>query len=571
MNGRRSEQQIETMSGGKVSGAPYLRWIGPEGREQAYALAANEIILGRKGDADVVLSDPYISRHHAKLVRLDRGYKLVDLGSTHGSFINGRRVTEQRLAPGDRISLGKGRVELDYIVDSPHTLEEEATLEFGVEKSIMDLTAVLPSVYSGYSDLEKLSFLLDFQYNLGRNFSAARTFEQILASALKISGAERGFILLNSGDAFEYVVGMDGDGHTLAQSEFIQASQTVVRQVVKTGEPVFMTEGITGDLQKQDSIVAMNVRALSCVPLKWISSDSATTGVRGILYLDSTKMMHALSGLDQKILDKLALEAANVFEKVQMIETLEERRQFEQELALARETQQTLLPQSLPELESFQLYAYSQPTRHVGGDFYDFLNAESGELTGVLADVSGKGISAALLSSLLQGALDMEVRSGVEHAEALTRINRFLIERSQANRFVTLFMFHLDPLGSGSFISAGHNPAYVFRAGTQTVESLRSEHMILGAFHFAKYSSKPLSLGAGDILLVYSDGLTEAENPSGDMFGEERLIELVHKEGNLGGEHLEMKILQTVEEFTQGHAQTDDITFMLVEKNAVAS
>ncbi len=174
---------------------------------------------------------------------------------------------------------------------------------------------------------------------------------------------------------FEYVVGMDGDGHIMEESEFMQASQTVVRQVATTGEDVFMTEGIDGDLAQQDSIVAMNLRALACLPLKWISPDSEEMEVRGILYLDSTKTMHALSGLDEKILGKLALEAGNVFEKLNMLEALEDRKVFEKEMALAQETQRTLLPPALPKNESYALRAFSKPTHHVGGDFYDFYDA----------------------------------------------------------------------------------------------------------------------------------------------------------------------------------------------------
>ncbi len=543
----------------------FLRWEGPEG-EQSFQLGDQDAILGRKSDADVVLGDPYVSRHHAKLVKGGNGHLLVDLGSTHGSFVNGHRVTQYALSSGDRISLGKGRIEVVYQVEADLS-EDDATLE-EQHRSLIDLTSVLPQAYSGYSDLEKLSFLLDFQYNLGRNFSAKATFEQILASALKISGAERGFILFAQGDDFDYVLGMDGAGRSLAQSEFVQASQTVVRQVAGSGEPVFMTEGIAGDLAQQDSIVAMNLRALACVPLKWIGSDSNELNVRGILYLDSTKMMHALSGLDQKILGKLALEAGNVFEKLAMISTLEERKLFEQELALAQETQQSLLPQTLPRLENYQVFAFSQPTRHVGGDFYDFLDIESGMLTGVLADVSGKGISAALLSSLIQGALDMEVRSGLEPAEALDHLNKFLCERSQANRFVTLFMFRLGPDGKGVFISAGHNTAYIYRASSGVVEELQPEHMILGAFSFASYSSRPLRMEKNDILFIYSDGLTEAANGANEMFGEERLVELIRREGARGAETLEMSILGAIEDFTEGRAQTDDITLMLVQKTA---
>ena len=131
---------------------------------------------------------------------------------------------------------------------------------------------------------------------------------------------------------------MDGDGRIMQESEFMHASQTVVRQVAATGEDVFMTKGIAGDLAQQDSIVAMNLRALACLPLRWISPDSEEMEVRAILYLDSTKTMHALSGLDEKILSKLALEAGNVFEKLNMLEALEERKVFEKEMALAQET-----------------------------------------------------------------------------------------------------------------------------------------------------------------------------------------------------------------------------------------
>ncbi len=545
----------------------FLKWFGPGQKEQVYPLTAEEILIGRKSDADLVLTDPYISRRHARLVRRGDDYELEDLKSTHGSMVNGQQVERHSLQHGDRVVLGKGRVEMTFLVDTPHQPDNDTTVDSD-RTAMLDLTAVLPSVYSGYSDLEKLSFILDFQYSLGSQFSAESTFAQILASALKISGAERGFILLRANGSFDYVLGMDGDGRPMRESEFVQASRTVVSQVADSGEGVFMTEGIDGDLAQQDSIVAMNLRALACMPLEWISaeSESDTPRVEGILYLDSTKPMHTLTGLDQKILNKLATEAANVFEKVQMIETLEERKQLEKELALAQETQRTLLPQSLPQLKNTKVLAFSEPTRYVGGDFYDFFRPEEGKLTGVLADVSGKGISAALLSSLLQGALDMQVRTGVSPANSLTRINRFLCERSQSNRFVTLFLFTLDEQGKGEFISAGHNPAYLYRAATAVSDTLESKHMILGAFDFATYSAAPLEMQSGDILLVYSDGLTEAENPAGEMFGTKRLEELILQFGAQGVEALKEAVLDAIEKFTEGHHQTDDITLVLVEK-----
>ena len=203
---------------------------------------------------------------------------------------------------------------------------------------------------------------------------------------------------------------------------------------------------------------------------------------------------------------------------------------------------------------------------YVGGDFYDFYDVGTNALIGVLADVSGKGVSAALLSSLLQGALDLQLRSGMETTEALARANLFICERTQSNRFVTLFLFSLDENGTGHYVGAGHNPAYLYRKEDGMIEELRSEDLVLGAFDFADYSAIPIQLNQGDLLVVYSDGLTEAENMKGDMFEEERLIKLIQENGSKGAEALQVSILNAIEDFTQNRAQTDDITFLLTER-----
>ena len=248
------------------------------------------------------------------------------------------------------------------------------------------------------------------------------------------------------------------------------------------------------------------------------------------------------------------------------LKTLEERKKSEQELALAQETQESLLPRCLPQFENFRIHAFNNPTRYVGGDFYDFLQLSSGEWMGVLADVSGKGMSAALLSSMVLGALSMEFRSGTQPQEVLNRVNQLLCEKSLPFQFVTLFLFLLSPDGVGQFISAGHNPAYLFRSATGKIEELTSDAYFLGMFDFASYQSRPLHLDKGDILVVYSDGLTDAQNQQEEMFGEERLLEIIRQEAPSGSHALEQKFLKAIEEFTQGMPQTDDITFLVVEK-----
>jgi serine phosphatase RsbU (regulator of sigma subunit) len=270
----------------------------------------------------------------------------------------------------------------------------------------------------------------------------------------------------------------------------------------------------------------------------------------------------------------LHLEAKNYVRELEAsrevirLKTLAERERSERELALAQETQESLLPRCLPDFKNFHIHAFNSPTRYVGGDFYDFLQLSSGEWMGVLADVSGKGISAALLSSMVLGALSVEFHSGTAPEEVLNRVNRLLCEKSLPFQFVTLFLFVLSPDGPGQFISAGHNPAYLFRAATGTIEKLISHAYILGMFDFATYQPRAFRLDKGDILIVYSDGLTEAENRQEEMFGEERLLGIIRQEAPAGSLVLERKFLNAIEEFTQGMPQTDDITFVIVERSA---
>jgi adenylate cyclase len=276
-----------------------------------------------------------------------------------------------------------------------------------------------------------------------------------------------------------------------------------------------------------------------------------------LLHLEAKNYSKTLEGAIRE------LEASR---EVIRLKTLEEQETRERELALAQETQESLLPRCLPEFENFRIHAYNSPTRYVGGDFYDFQALSSGEWVGVLADVSGKGMSAALLSSMVLGALSMEFRSGTQPQEVLNRVNQLLCERSLPSQFVTLFLFLLSPHGTGQFISAGHNPCYLFRSARGRIEKLFSEAHFLGMFDSASFPPRAFRLDKGDILVVYSDGLTDAQNPQEELFGEERLLQLIRQEAPSGSDALKRAFLEAIEGFTQGTPQTDDITFVVVEK-----
>ncbi len=549
-----------------------LEWAETPDKPEVYLLNTHRATIGRRSDADIVINHHRTSRQHAHIIREGDSWILQDIGSTHGTFVNGERVERRELQPRDRILFGEGGIEVRFYVGrsgADTTTSVNLLEDPGIDFSVTRLADVLPVQTGAHSELEKLSCLLDFHYSFGKAFSADRTFQHIVKSALQISGAERGFVLKKQKVGFAYAIGLDGGGRTLPESEF-RASRSLVEQVTRSGDPVFMTQGIHGELAAQQSIVAMNLRAVACLPLEAMSQETGAAAVMGILYLDSRKHMHSLSGLDEKLLSRLAGDAGHVLEKLEMVETLAERQRVEQELAVAEETQRMLLPRALPSYEPYRIRAFSRATRQLGGDFYDFMPAGD-ELASVLADVSGKGIPAALLSSLTLGALNMEYRSSTQPGAVLAGVNKLLCQKTPPNRFVTLFLCQFDNAGKGRFISAGHNTSFVFRMAKGALDELGSSGLPLGMFPFAAYEASGVELSPGDVLVVYSDGLTDAENPKGEELGEDRLRQLILELAPGGAAALEAGILTTLDTFTQGAAQTDDITFLLIENPATAT
>jgi sigma-B regulation protein RsbU (phosphoserine phosphatase) len=272
-----------------------------------------------------------------------------------------------------------------------------------------------------------------------------------------------------------------------------------------------------------------------------------------------------MTGLDQKILTRLADEAGRAIEKVEMVAGAEERRKLNNDLALANEAQTHLLPRQLPAFPPFEIHAFSRPTRHVGGDFYDFFPSDE-SLNGVLADVAGKGVASALMASMVQGAMGAEFRTAASPDVALNALNNLVWRKTPSSRYVTLFAFMLGMDGSGRYVGAGHNPSYLYRAATGVIEELPSSGVPLGMFPTASYESTAFQMAVRDVLVVYSDGLTDAESVSGDMFGEERVQAIIIRNAGGGSAALGRALLGEVEEFTHDAVPTDDLTFLIVQR-----
>jgi sigma-B regulation protein RsbU (phosphoserine phosphatase) len=284
--------------------------------------------------------------------------------------------------------------------------------------------------------------------------------------------------------------------------------------------------------------------------------------------------MHAAQADDSAELSRIcdaAAEPESISDEVPTIlseelhKSLLRRLVIESELRLAREIQRALVPEQLPTIGGYGIRAYSEPAHEVCGDFYDFTASPSGSTIALLGDVAGKGVAASLLSSLALGCMDALLRTGETLESVLETLNTMLCEK-ESPRFVTLFILEFDARGRCRYASAGHETAYVYRAEAGEIDELRSLDTVVGAFAEQDFSSEPFQLQAGDVLLAYSDGLTDATRRDGDMLGAERVREAVLEYAPAGAESLRSALLDLLQSFSEGVPQCDDVTLFAIER-----
>ncbi|HYE66877.1 MAG TPA: PP2C family protein-serine/threonine phosphatase, partial [Pyrinomonadaceae bacterium] len=321
----------------------------------------------------------------------------------------------------------------------------------------------------------------------------------------------------------------------------------------------------------RQSVFDLNLRSIVCVPLRRFhmregmdATSMLKYDVTGVLYVDSRQSSKAFSKTSLTLLESLAFEASKSLESMRLMQEEQEKQRLEREFNMAREVQVALLPTGFLQPDYFEVSAHSVPCRYVGGDFYDLITLRDGQAIFILADVSGKGISAALLASMAQGVMQAQFDSGFSLTEVVSNLNRVVVQKSEANRFITLFCAQLDREGNLTFVNAGHNPPILARADGR-IELLSTKSMMLGAFDFAEYRASQTKLVPGDVLVAFSDGVTEAVNASNEMFGDERLERLVGSSIDLSAEQIKDRILKDVLAFTRGLPQSDDITLLALK------
>jgi serine phosphatase RsbU (regulator of sigma subunit) len=315
-------------------------------------------------------------------------------------------------------------------------------------------------------------------------------------------------------------------------------------------------------------VVIQGLRAVVAIPLFAVPHASSEESqmlakgqLLGAVYLDSRRPA-AFSNLDRQILDALGGQAASILDNARLVERERERQRMEQELEIGRNIQQGLLPQGLRDFPHLEVTGIQYPCQEVGGDYFDVFGMSEERTAFLIADVSGKGLGAALLTTMLQGALS-GMTLGVEPAKVLRHINRFLCEHAVVGRYATLFFAFVDNQGVLEFINAGHPSPLLLRG--DTINDLYTEGSFpVGLVEDAEFTSMRTQLEPGDTLVLFTDGVTEAQDVNKQLFGFERLREAAEGGSRKSIFELQQSIMEAVEDFCRGAEAADDVTLLTI-------
>ncbi|MGB8887642.1 MAG: SpoIIE family protein phosphatase [Candidatus Korobacteraceae bacterium] len=477
--------------------------------------------VGRRTDRDLVMADPRVSREHAHFIREPDGTYIIDQGSRHGTFVNGERINRRKLGRNDRVEFGvQGAA---YTVFSPDRSPSSAAQQF-----LSQFSTWKPATGAG-SDLEMLNVFLEAARKLNTSGVLDDVLNALLEAALRLTRAERGFVFLRHADGeLHLAAGRDKTGESITDDSTI--SRSVLRDAARSASEFLVTDtDDTGKLAGRESVVAHNLHSVICIPLrktviqdkaKEDTKSGADNDVQGVLYLDAHFLSGKLSSVSHDILRTIANGAATLVENAALVQAEDAAKRYRQELAIAAEIQQRLMTVTVPEVPFAKVNAVSYACKDIGGDFFDLVYTEKG-LSLIVADVSGKGVSAAVVASILQGMLYSQLARDSSLPEMISAVNRFLCEKVGGQKYATLVVARLLGNGELELINCGHVPPLLVSGNTVT--KLEEGNLPVGLVPLAQFQASRLQLKPGERLVLVTDGVTEAEDATGEFFGNERL------------------------------------------------
>src|ERR1017187_7847233 len=529
---------------------PVLKFV--QGSEQKdIILNRTPFTVGRKVDKDLVIADPRVSRDHAQIMQEEQDFFLIDLGSKHGTFVNGERIQRQKLERGDRLEFGAR--DSAYLLFNPGHATSNTAREF-----LSQISGI--QIKQEATDLEKLTLFLE----AARKLNTAGVLDEILMTmldvTLKLTRAERAYVFLkDEKGSLRRPAARNSKKEPLLDDKTI--SHSILEESMRSNSEFLLTDTSQSlDLAGRQSIVAYDLRTVVCIPLRKMqvqaTRDAQTPAANameamGVLYVDSRFASRDIAGVGRDILHVIATEAASLIENARLVQAEEEARRYQQELSIAASIQQRLMQVRIPEVPFAKLRGKNLSCKEIGGDFFDAVNTKEG-LAVVLADVSGKGVSAALLATSLQGMIYSHLSSGMPLLDVVAAVNHFFTEKLVGEKYATVLLVRLRRDGELEYVNCGHVQPLLVCGG----EVMRPPHgnVPVGLLADATFESAKCQMKSGDRFILVTDGVTEAENAMGDFYEDFRLEAAAAKSPTLEG------IFSAVTEFCAGNPLNDDCT-----------
>jgi serine phosphatase RsbU (regulator of sigma subunit) len=536
---------------------PTLSYTDKEGHH-FITLEAASTSIGRSPGQNIVLLDPFVSRQHAVIVREDEAYIVEDRDSSHGTFLNGERVQRAVLKSGDLLQMGSLEAPpLQCNFEPARAPAPQRNLVTSLLSSITEFPLPGDARLPGARGMEQLNWLL----SAARQLNAGGAIEDILITllqlTLQLTGVERGFVFLSEGGEMKLARGLNAEGQIVEQDSTI--SHRAIQRAIESDAKFYISDTLTdgSGASAWASVMVNKIRSIYCIPLRRRDAKNQHAELLGLLYLDSQIGAGNLSEVDQQLLDTIATEAAALLHNALLAEAESKSRRTREELAVAASIHSGLMSTALPVVPYAELKARSIPCYEIGGDFFDALALDDCVCVAI-ADVSGKGVPAAIVAATIQGIIHAQLLSGQSLPEIAALLNRFLCTRN-VGKYATLVLLKLFPDGHVDYMNCGQiQPLLIHNS---EVRRLEESNLIVGLLAGASYSFAQCTLQPGDRILLTTDGVIEAENSAGESFGDARFSELALQK-DLNG------ILDHVTNFQANHEAQDDYTLVEVRYNA---
>jgi phosphoserine phosphatase RsbU/P len=539
-----------------------------------FELNGERAVIGRSAECEISLDTPAVSRRHAAIVQDAGSYFVEDLNSRNGTFLNSDRVVERRpLADGDRLVICDQEFRFHSghrgsLPDPLRNLEESSLAELVDDSetktgrasvmATLDVGGTGRSASWGISAKPevKLAAILEISNSLAQTLSVEEILPKLLDTLFKIFvQADRGFVVMRprpDGPLVPVAV----KSRRAGDDERIRISRTIIEEAI-AGKKAILSADASSDERfgMAQSIADFSIRSMICAPM--IDTDGEAIGV---IHIDTMNQRARFTDEDLEVLAGVASQAAVAIDNAKMHDQVVEQRALQRDLELARQMQRTLLPSKPPQVPGYFFFDYYQAARQVGGDYYDYAPLPGGRYAVIVGDVAGKGMSAALLMARLSSDVRFSLASEADPAMAVQQINEGFAHHDWQDRFVTMVVAVLNPQTHElTMINAGHM-APLLRRGCGTVEEIgeTAAGLPLGVSPGYEYQSYSHKLQPGDMVTMFTDGISEAMNGDRELYGLERLkaqISTRAKSVTDPGQH----ILEDVRRFVDGHDQSDDM------------